>query len=65
MAVGRMHGIGTINGEAKSRTLTVEYEPSSVTVEGIQSALNQVGYESTLVENLGGRGLSDGSRDKM
>ncbi len=49
LAVGRLKGIGKISGEAKSRTLKVEYEPSSVTVEGIQSALSQVGYESTLV----------------
>lgn len=49
MAVGRLQGISSINGEAKSRTLTVEYEPPTVTVEGIQSALKQVGYESTLV----------------
>ena len=49
MAVGRVQGISKISGEAKSRTLTVEYEPSSVTVEGIQSALIQVGYETTLV----------------
>ncbi len=49
MAVGRLQGISKVNGESKARTLTVEYEPSTVTVEGIQSALIQVGYESTLV----------------
>ncbi len=49
MAVGRLQGISNINGEADSTILTVEYEPSSVTVEGIQNALNQVGYESTLL----------------
>ena len=49
MAVGRVTGISKIDGESKSRTLTVEFEPSSVTVEAIQNALNQVGYESTLV----------------
>jgi hypothetical protein len=27
----------------------VEYEPTEMTVEGIQSALVQVGYESTLL----------------
>ena len=48
MAVGRVQGISKIDGESKLRTLTVEYDPYSVTVEEIQSALTQVGYESTL-----------------
>ena len=46
LAVGRLHGVGKISGEVKSRTLTVEYEPSSLTVEAVQDALNQIGYES-------------------
>ncbi len=47
LAVGRLNGIGKISGEAKSRTLTVEYEPPEMTVEGVQEALKQIGYEST------------------
>ena len=49
MAVGQLQGVGKFDGESKSKTVTVEYEPSSVTVEEIQTALVQVGYESTLV----------------
>ncbi len=47
MAVGRLNGVGKISGEAKSKTLTVEYEPSEMTVESVQEALKQIGYEST------------------
>ncbi len=47
MAVGRLNGVGKISGEAKSKTLTVEYEPSALTVEAVQAALKQIGYEST------------------
>ncbi len=47
LAVGRLNGVGKISGEAKSNTLTVEYEPSSLTVEAVQEALKQIGYEST------------------
>ncbi len=47
MAVGRLNGVGKIIGEAKSNTLTVEYEPSALTVEAVQEALKQIGYEST------------------
>ena len=47
MAVGRLNGVGKISGEAKSNILTVEYEPSEVTVDAVQEALKQIGYEST------------------
>ena len=45
-AVGRLKGIGKISGEAKSKTLKVEYEPAVLTVEAVQDALKQIGYES-------------------
>ncbi len=46
-AVGRIMGVGKISGDDKSRTVTVEYEPAALTVEAIQEALKQVGYENT------------------
>ena len=49
LAVGRLEGIGKISGEAKSKTLTVEYEPSEMTVEAVREALKQIGYESTAI----------------
>ncbi len=49
MAVGRLRGITKISGDAKARTMTVEYETSTVTVEQIQQALETVGYDSTVV----------------
>ena len=50
MAVGRIKGIGKIDGDDKSRTLTVEYEPTELTAEAIQEALKGVGYESTPIQ---------------
>ncbi len=50
MAVGRIKGIGKIDGDDKSRTLTVDYEPTALTVEAIQEALKEVGYESTPIQ---------------
>ena len=47
LAVGRLKGIGKISGHAKSKTLTVEYEPSVLTVDAVQDALKEIGYEST------------------
>ena len=49
LAVGRLNGVGKISGEAKSKTLTVEYEPLALTVEAVQEALKQIGYESTML----------------
>ncbi len=47
MAVGRLQGVGKISGEVKARTVTVEYEPSTLTVKAVQDALKGLGYEST------------------
>ena len=47
MAVGRLKGVNKVSGEAKSRTVTVEYDASTVTVEAIQEALKRVGYDGT------------------
>ena len=49
MAVGRVNGIGELNADAKSKTLCIEYDPSEVTVEGVQQALAGIGYESTVL----------------
>ena len=47
MAVSRLQGFGKISGEVKAKTVTVEYEPSTLTVKAVQEALEGVGYEST------------------
>jgi len=47
MAVGRLQGVGKIGGEVKSKTVTVEFEPSTLTVKAVQEALKRLGYEST------------------
>jgi copper chaperone CopZ len=49
MAVGRLPGIGKVSGGVEPRTITVEYEPPTITVEAIQQALEKVGYDSTVV----------------
>ncbi len=49
MAVGHVKGIGELNADAKSKTLCIEYDPSEVTVEGVQQALAGIGHESTVL----------------
>ena len=48
MAVGRLQGTGKVVAEVESRTLSVQYDPAEVTIEAMQTALAQIGYESTL-----------------
>ncbi len=50
MAVGRLQGIGSLNGDAKARTMTLEYDASTLTVMRIQQAIDSIGYDSTVVE---------------
>ncbi len=49
MAVGHVKGIGEIDADTKSKTLCIEYDPSEVTVEGVQQALAGIGHESTVL----------------
>ena len=46
MAVGRVKGIGDLKADVKSKTLSIEYDPSDVTVEGVQQALADLGYDA-------------------
>ena len=49
MAVSHVKGIGELSGDTKSKTLRIEYDPTEVTVEGVQQALAGIGYESTVL----------------
>lgn len=50
LAVGRLGGGARfVSSEIASRTVSVEYEPATVTVEAIRDALRGVGYESSVV----------------
>ncbi len=47
MAVGQLAGAHITDADMRSRVLTVQYEPSIVTVKAIQQALSRTGYDST------------------
>jgi copper chaperone CopZ len=49
VAVGHLKGVGEVSADAEARALSVRYDPSNVTVESMQEALSQIGYESTVV----------------
>ena len=48
MAVSQVDGVNTVDGDAKARTITVEYDPAAVTVEAIRRALDDIGHESAV-----------------
>ncbi len=48
-SVRRLAGVGQFVGDWHEHTVQVEYEPDLVTVEEIQAALSQFGYDSAVV----------------
>lgn len=43
--VGNIEGVTSSKAELSSSTVTVEYDPSKVTVDKIKEAVNRVGYK--------------------
>jgi copper chaperone CopZ len=48
MAVSQVEGVDTIDGDAKARTITVDYDPAAVTIDAIRRALDDIGYRSAV-----------------
>lgn len=43
--VGNIEGVTSSKAELSSSTVTVEYDPSKVTIDKIKEAVNRVGYK--------------------
>lgn len=43
--VGNIEGVSSSKAEFSSSTVTVEYDPSKVTIDRIKEAVNRVGYK--------------------
>jgi mercuric ion transport protein len=43
--VGNLEGVASSKAELNSSTLTVEYDPSKITIDKIKNAVNSVGYK--------------------
>ncbi len=48
MAVSQVDGVNTVDGDAKARTISVEYDPAAVTVDAIRRALDDIGDQSAV-----------------
>lgn len=43
--VGNLEGVASSKADLESSTVTVEYDPSKVTIDKIENAVNGVGYK--------------------
>ncbi len=43
--VGNIEGVKSSRADLASSTLSIEYDPSKVTIDNIRSAVNKVGYK--------------------
>ena len=50
LAVGQVEGVTDVEGDHKKQTITVGYERATVTAEAIRTALEEIGYASTLID---------------
>lgn len=46
MAVRLAKGVQKVDGDAKAKTLTVEFDPQAVSVEDIKRAMARAGYNA-------------------
>jgi mercuric ion transport protein len=55
--VGNVEGVASAKADLNSSTVTVEYDPSKVTIDKIKEAINRVGYKFV------GQRPTDGQRE--
>lgn len=46
MAVRLVKGVQQVNGDAKAKTLTIEFDPQAISVEDIKKAMARAGYDA-------------------
>jgi copper chaperone CopZ len=46
MAVRLVKGVQKVDGDAKAKTLTIEFDPQVTSVEAITKAMARAGYEA-------------------
>jgi copper chaperone CopZ len=49
MAVRRVNGVKSVDGNAKDKTVTVQYDPDVTTIEDVQARMKRIGYRTEVV----------------
>ncbi len=50
LAVGQVTGVTNVDGDPAKQTIAVDYDPATGTAEAIRAALEDIGYESTVID---------------
>ena len=51
MTVRQLDGIKNVDGDVKSQTVTVGFDPDEIGVDDIVSTMNDMGYPATVVSS--------------
>jgi len=49
MVVRRVKGVQKVDGNAKAKTLIIQFDPEITSVEDIKKAMVRIGYEAEMV----------------
>ena len=53
--VGNIEGVSSSSADLESATVTVEYDPSKVSIDRIKNAINSVGYKFVVARPANGQ----------
>ncbi len=48
--MSQVPGVTSVDGDPAKQTIAVDYDSATVTAEAIRTALENIGYESTLID---------------
>ena len=49
-AVSQVEGVTNVEGDPGKQTIAVDYDPGTIAPEAIRTALEEIGYESTVID---------------
>ena len=50
LAVGQVEGVTNVEGDPGKQTIAVDYDPATVAPQAIRAVLEEIGYESTVID---------------
>jgi copper chaperone CopZ len=50
LAVSQVEGVTNVEGDPAKQTVAVDYDPATVAPETIRTVLEEIGYESTVID---------------
>lgn len=50
LAVSQVEGVTGVDGDPDKQTIAVDYDPATVAPEAIRTALEEIGYQSSVID---------------